>query len=123
MVSQSYGSPVDRVGEMARWAVASFTKTPLSSIWKPHSAYSTSSTAPPSSLIKSYFSSLFTYIRFNAALFVVSLGFAATKTWAWIQANVLRRDKVRNYEDLLEDQAKAMMEEFGMLIAEDAFDG
>jgi hypothetical protein len=47
--------------------------------------------------IRDYLSSLVTYVRFNAALFAVSCGFAATRVWQWIQGTILRRDKVKGY--------------------------
>lgn len=118
-VNKSYGSPVDRVGEMSRWAVSAFTKAPISS----YNTMSLMSQRSPSVFgVRDYFSSLFVYLRFNAALFVVSVGFAATKVWAWVQGNILRRDKVKNYEELLEDQARDIMAQYGMLLPEDAFD-
>ncbi|KAI9021980.1 ABC1 family-domain-containing protein [Hyaloraphidium curvatum] len=116
-VNKSYGSPVDRVGEMARWAVSSFSRPSLPSVWLGADA----NRASPG--IRDYFSSLVTYIRFNAALFAVSLGFTATKVWAWIQGNILRRDKVLDYEEVLDQQAKeAMRQQFGMVLDDNAFD-
>ncbi len=72
--------------------------------------------------IRDYLSSLVTYVRFNAALFAVSCGFAATKVWQWIQGTILRREKVKGYEEILDEMAKDQLREFGMLLDENAFD-
>lgn len=122
-VNKSYGSPVDRVGEMSRWAVATVRPTPLTTGWSPLASTRSPQQEPSWPGIRAYFSSLLTYVRFNAALWAVSLGFAATKVWQWIQGNVLRREKVKGYEELLEDQAKEMLAQYGMLLDENAFDG